>query len=247
MNKAISFCRAVEASRSQSKVLDGSEQSMASVHSVNKKRFDGKKSEAPIMDKNKCMYCGSRHVKGRCPAFGKTCKKCLRKNHFAAVCQSQGGRSEPRKSERVHEVTQESDSEGEEFFVSSIEKQIGVLNTGESQDTKMWLKNIEVEGTSLNFKLDTGAEVSVLPLQCLNKNLLSNMKKSNVTLVAYGNTNFRIKPVGEITLKCRVREKQAIISFVVVDKEGQMPLLGLSGCIDLHLIERVDSVEKKIL
>ena len=33
-----------------------------------------------------CDYCGCSHDKGNCPAFGKTCNRCGRKNHFAKKC-----------------------------------------------------------------------------------------------------------------------------------------------------------------
>ena len=36
----------------------------------------------------KCLYCGREHEikREKCPAFGKTCTNCLKKNHFQAVC-----------------------------------------------------------------------------------------------------------------------------------------------------------------
>lgn len=35
-----------------------------------------------------CKFCNYKHVFGQqnCPAFGKECKKCSKKNHFSAVC-----------------------------------------------------------------------------------------------------------------------------------------------------------------
>ena len=33
-----------------------------------------------------CGYCGCSHDKGDCPAYGKTCNRCGRKNHFAKKC-----------------------------------------------------------------------------------------------------------------------------------------------------------------
>ena len=35
-----------------------------------------------------CKFCGRRHDRGRCPAYGKTCTKCSKLNHFATVCRS---------------------------------------------------------------------------------------------------------------------------------------------------------------
>ena len=39
-----------------------------------------------IRFQNDCDYCGYSHVKGSCPAYGKTCNRCGRKNHFAKIC-----------------------------------------------------------------------------------------------------------------------------------------------------------------
>ena len=33
-----------------------------------------------------CGFCGSKHVKGKCRAYGKTCTYCKKLNHFARVC-----------------------------------------------------------------------------------------------------------------------------------------------------------------
>ena len=33
-----------------------------------------------------CRYCGVSHRRGACPAYGQTCKKCGRQNHFSQVC-----------------------------------------------------------------------------------------------------------------------------------------------------------------
>ena len=35
---------------------------------------------------NDCDYCGCSHERGSCPAYGKTCNRCGRKNHFANKC-----------------------------------------------------------------------------------------------------------------------------------------------------------------
>ena len=35
-----------------------------------------------------CKFCGKAHDKGQCPAYGKICNKCGRKNHFESKCQA---------------------------------------------------------------------------------------------------------------------------------------------------------------
>jgi len=35
---------------------------------------------------NNCKYCTYNHVRGRCPAFGKQCKRCGGINHFQKAC-----------------------------------------------------------------------------------------------------------------------------------------------------------------
>ena len=40
--------------------------------------------------KRTCYFCGRResHAKTRCPAYGKTCNKCGKQNHFVKVCRT---------------------------------------------------------------------------------------------------------------------------------------------------------------
>ena len=37
---------------------------------------------------NSCQYCGGIHDRGNCPAYGKICTACKKKNHLARVCKS---------------------------------------------------------------------------------------------------------------------------------------------------------------
>ena len=47
-----------------------------------KARREGNKAGA-----RRCKYCDEVHKYGSCPAFGKYCKNCGIRNHFASVCQ----------------------------------------------------------------------------------------------------------------------------------------------------------------
>ena len=63
-----------------------------------------------------CGYCGESYNRGSCPAYGKICKQCGRKNHYAKVCRS------VRRTRNIREVTesherQELVTEEDEYFL----------------------------------------------------------------------------------------------------------------------------------
>ena len=100
--------------------------------------------------KNHAFHCGAVHEPRQCPAYGKQCHKCGKRNHFAAVCQRR----------RINEIAAETPDETEEFLqIHSL------LDRG--QRTKMrsnlTVKDNNSRSFTIEFKLDTGAEANVLP------------------------------------------------------------------------------------
>lgn len=235
LNKAIDLCRATEVSKSQAKVL----QNESHINSL-RKRGNGQGTRDNENKKVLCKYCGYKHMKNiKCPAFGKTCANCQGKNHFAAVCRSKCKQKEKKK---VHEVESKNDdaesgSDSQEFYVDSVKQVEGVT------EKTVWTQKVVIEDkVEVNFKLDTGAEVSVLPMQILRKHKLNErIKPTNISLVSYGSDNFQLKALGEVNLNCKIGNREVCLNFVVVDVKGQSPLLGLPACVNLRLIKRVAS------
>ncbi|KAJ3661691.1 hypothetical protein Zmor_006078 [Zophobas morio] len=154
------------------------------------------------------------------------CEKCKKPNHFAKVC-----RSKSNSNYSVHEV------ENEEVNMSSL--QILNLNIdGITAEENTWYEEVEIQGQKLNCKIDTGAQVSVLPYNDFKSlNTKKKLQPTNVTLVAYGNKNFKITPVGQVTLKLKVGNQIAEVNFVVVNPSSGA-ILGLQDCLRLQLISR---------
>lgn len=252
LEKAITFCRSIEASKVQAKVL---KEEAAGVNAIRSHGKAKSKTESKTYSKGiDCKYCGYNHKKGRCPAYGKTCDECGAKHHFAAVCMKKDEtKNKPRK--KVHEVKErvkqeyetsedsdednsgsDSTSGNSEFFVSSITKNVGSVE-------ELWKSKVCVEGTVIEFKLDTGAEVSIIPVYLFRSlKTKKQLNATNVTLISYGSSEFRIKPIGKISLECSVNKEVVLIDFLVVDCKNQMALLGLSACVKLNLIQRIDNV-----
>lgn len=71
---------------------------------------------------------------------------------------------------------------------------------------RSWIQTVMVENEFINFKLDSGADVSILPYCILNKIFEKNpmlkckLTEIPITLYAYG--NFKIPTIGLIKLNC---------------------------------------------
>lgn len=96
LGRAMEICRASEVSAAQQEEV--SRISQNSVHSVNKRKTQSATRGAVNSENNigqdqdewisDCMFCGREHkkVKEQCPAWGKTCLNCKRRNHFRNKC-----------------------------------------------------------------------------------------------------------------------------------------------------------------
>ncbi|XP_025263219.1 uncharacterized protein K02A2.6-like, partial [Camponotus floridanus] len=127
-------------------------------------RIDMKnKSRGNINQQKKieCKYCGYKHWYGRCPAFGKECSKCNKRNHFAKVCQAEKKRPVDTIEERNLEEDEDIEYMVEELQVSAV--------CDTKQSSKEWyIVSLLVKGQKVEFKCDSGAQVNVLSLkQCI--------------------------------------------------------------------------------
>ena len=96
LNQCLIEARKIESCIAQRKLLGLKSiqyDSIGNQRSRPKKKFKPKDkrpqsgSQSGIRD---CKYCGTNHQHQQCPAYGKTCKSCGKKNHFAKKCRSKG-------------------------------------------------------------------------------------------------------------------------------------------------------------
>ncbi|GBO35876.1 hypothetical protein AVEN_155832-1 [Araneus ventricosus] len=112
--------------------------------------------------------------------------------------------------------------------------------------SETWYKSVTLNANDkyfeVDFKLDTGAEVNILPLYVLNiVKVKPNLSETNLSLTAYG--NFKLKPEGTIIINCSTSKLKNIpLQFYVVNVKSK-PILGLKGCFELKLIESIDAIE----
>ena len=125
-----------------------------------------------------CHSCGSRHLPRHCPAFGKWCTACGKRNHFANVCRSS------RSFEQI-KSTRHGFANHSAKCVEAIETRIdshhsssspgGMANKGVPSDNVWWLENevnmmeakkvvvsLPEYSALLDMMVDTGATVSLI-------------------------------------------------------------------------------------
>uniref|UniRef100_A0A1Y1LD52 Reverse transcriptase domain-containing protein n=1 Tax=Photinus pyralis TaxID=7054 RepID=A0A1Y1LD52_PHOPY len=173
------------------------------------------------------------HSYGKCFAYGKTCKKCGNKNHFASTCYNNTTRQR-----NVHLIDDDkSNIDTNDFlYVGTIENNVKEVSE------LSWFTTLEINNQDINFKLDTGAMVNIVPVSVLKVINFDfhKIRKTNMKLCTY--TQEPIPILGQCHLKCRHKNKQMDLLFYIANINNT-PLLGLRACIDLGLLSKVETIQ----
>lgn len=243
----IGVCKQYEALKSQASLLKNKDVCVDSLNQrVNKIKFtQNNKSE-----NRGCGNCGYNHPNKECYAKDKRCNICNTPGHFSNRCR----RNQNKKMKQSRNVNSLEHSDAIQQETNHDETQVSAicsLETGdELQLESSWYQSIGIGNILINFKLDSGSDVSVLPISIFRQ--LGDISEcqldiTNLTLLPYGaneiNKN-KIVPIGKINLKCTnpLTNENVNVEFVII-KENLRPLLGLNACLKLKLIKRVDSLE----
>ena len=213
--------------------------STADVHFVNKKAQFRKPHTQPGLHSStnyrpKCGYCGKdQHSRDRCPAKNVICTFCRKRGHYRSVCRSDK-RINALTDEVTADETNDPDYEGDTNvqFLGSIDQDL------ENQ----WTATITVNGHPTQFKLDTGASVSVIKSgeSCLQGRPLQHSNK-----ILRGPGGFTLSPLGslQVTLSYHGRKTQ---ETVYVLKDQPCSLLSRQACVTLGIVQRIDAVSDPI-
>ena len=165
-----------------------------------------------------CQRCGQRqmHPRDKCPARGAKCFKCSNVGHFAKCCKT---------AKSVGSVTVDSGSED------------GFLGTIDSNKPGAWTINISIGSRKLNWKLDTGADVSVISDADFNGLTGIKLVKSDRKLSGPGNSDLHV--IGKFQCMLETQDKFSVQDIYVV-KGLSKPLLGRPAIQALGIIERVN-------
>ncbi|CAG2249249.1 unnamed protein product [Mytilus edulis] len=206
-----------------------------------------------------CNYCGFRHESRRCPAYGKDCRSCGKKNHFESMCrfrnkqdskynQSKGGMMQNINRKNVKKTVEDNSSEDsdqyeeDDYFdesvkyVARIGKVKSICRKGHNEKTvKIHLGDVEMK-----VEPDSGADVNVMDehhfsnLRKLSKNKLK-LEKSKTVLSTLQNS---LPVKGEFKTIVRNETCGMETKFIVIQgRINSPPLLSRATLKELGMME----------
>ena len=176
---------------------------------------------------SECDQCGGHHAEGRCPARGERCRECNRKGHFRRKC------FKLNKGAREVDADEHSHSESEEeFFVDAVQI---------ADSPGPWIKILNIRGEPVKFKIDTGADITVI-----NDETYQNMKrkpKLKPTKLILTSPGGKLSTRGQFNVKTLVKGERYIFKAIVVKNSRSSNLLSRNVAEKLGLIKRIEEVE----
>ena len=131
----------------------------------------------------------------------------------------------------------DNDNELNDNLSNSNNQQVMSINTNLVSE---WSVNIDIQGEQVEFKIETGSQVNILP-NSIYKRLCPRpkLKHTSITLSAYN--NIKIPVIGKCV--CLIpQNKKAVPVLFIVTEENLSPILGLPTSDKFQLIKRVSQV-----
>lgn len=178
-------------------------------------------------EKKVCYSCGkSDHNFATCKYKTYTCSICNRVGHLPRVCSLHKSKRDKRNQYSnnfiENESTNEEQSESDNSNSDSDDEHFLYNLTDDKQNP--FVIQLLVNGTSIEFEVDTGASLSVCSRKFYEERLSHlPVKKSNVILNSYDKSI--IKPIGAVEISIEYND-EIIKSDILIIENGGKPLIG---------------------
>jgi hypothetical protein len=176
------------------------------------------------------MYCGKQCTKGKCPAYGKTCDRCGKLNHFASQCRQSKNKSKGRLPDHIRQFnTNSSDESDTDFEIMTVETHdVNIIQS--KLFAHMLLKDDKKE---VKFQLDSGATANLIPKSYLSES--TEIENSDHTLTMYNQSTMRSYGTCILRLKNLKTHQRCKVTFIVVE-DKYTPLLGAKAIQAMNLV-----------
>ena len=236
LNRCLDIARSAETTTAQLKVITGHiDDSNNEVHAEGKWQRNQNTNGPRRNVISDCKYCGGEHgwKKEYCPAYGKICDHCGKKNHFAATClqRKHAGKRDYNTTPRVHAVSKSPD----DILCVDYDAQghLHIHTVSKSQYKSKLFAQIILFDQTITMQIDSGASCNVLPEKYVP--LGTEIQHSKQSLTLYSKASLPV--VGTCNLQIKNPRNALCYDFpFVVIKGDYMPLLGSQAAQQMQLI-----------
>lgn len=164
----------------------------------------------------KCANCVFDHPNNAtCPAKAMKCHHCNLNGHMIAKCRKRLAEEQKqpvkplRKSVAEVECSADENEQEEEEVIYTV-----CVDNIDSKKDDSWTTPIKISGSTVSCKIDTGADVNVLPERVYNKlRIKPRLTSTNVVLQT---VNGRTKPLGKINAAVQFKDRKINADFFIM-------------------------------
>ncbi|XP_064481290.1 uncharacterized protein LOC135394473 [Ornithodoros turicata] len=175
-----------------------------------------------------CRWCGQtlQHQRTACPAYGKQCASCRKIGHFSVVCMSA--------DKRRHKTTRNTSDAARHTM------ELYLREVSATPKDAPWVIAARVNDELVNFKVDTGADITAIPSAVYDRRTMGPIKKTSPRLYGPGRTP--INTTGEIETVISWNEAPSVQRVFLVDG-FQNPLLGRPAIQALGVLAHLEEIQ----
>ena len=220
-----------------------------------------------MSNNKKCYRCDGEYPHQKiCPAIGKVCNKCRKKDHFSKCCKTKTLSTEPKHHHRqqynqpLNQITHSTpifsncDNENSDDFdylfairdLYDLSKKEKVFECAENFVSTV---KIASQSVSSSFGRDTGTSVNILNKRTfdeINNRTKNSLKltKTKTRVCTYGKDDPPLKILGEVETLVETKSKFTDSKFYIVDTKNINLLSGVTAlALDMIIIKKD---EKKV-
>ena len=188
--------------------------------------------QQPVTGKQ-CKWCGKEpHPIDKCRARDAICLNCRRRGHFKAVCRSAASSH----GSKVHGVKATASPSSASASASATEPKskafMGDVHLNEVNNDSDWTAVVSVNGSPIKFKLDSGAQVTVIGEE---SSCLRDVALQEADQTLHGPGNISIPTLGMVSMTLSRKDKTCRERLYIVPGQST-PLLSRRACSELGLL-----------
>ena len=218
--KALELAQAMETAEKDTRHLQTTQSAPEVHHNTSQKRGTGQKKQPAARQGQRgatqlsCYRCGGDHLPTKCRFKDTVCHACKKRGHIVKVCRSRVSQGRPtRRTHYVDEEDLDPQEEGDSVYS---------LFALKSEACEPIIKNVTINGVSVEMELDTGAAFTVITQMTYQKiaqqKHINCLEYSDLKLKSYSG---ELIPVfGQVAVKVNYGQQECELCVHIVDGDG---------------------------